>query len=242
MAETEEDWVRLAMGDACLVADLLLRLLRDPPPSSRSWLDWTVRGRRTRPQPKNHDGFPKKEEEEAAAPPEHKAEQARASPSTPLSWSGGGASEESPSPPDDCSAPRSKAPLASGAPTTTASAALTVPAGKRPRQKKRSLFELKEEESLLWKERQSLEQELASLRLRVEKERATNESLKRLKASMISTKPGQRSPQSHNQQRDTRDLEVTPQQPRGPHGCSGQNKAEAPEKAQLPDLNLPPEE
>ncbi|KAI4387083.1 hypothetical protein MLD38_004943 [Melastoma candidum] len=219
------------MGDTCLVADLLLRLLRDPPPSSS--LDWTVRGRRTRPHPKKE-----------AAPT---VEQARASPSTPLWWSGGGASEESP--PDDCNAyfpPRSKASLASVAPTTTTSAALAVTACKRPRQKKRSLFQLKEEESLLWKERQSLEQELASLRLRVEKERATNESLKRLKANTTSTRQGQRSPRIHHKQRDAAAgdyLEETPRQLRGTHVCSGQNKAEAPGKASLlPDLNLPPEE
>ncbi|XP_020966353.1 uncharacterized protein LOC107619242 isoform X1 [Arachis ipaensis] len=51
---------------------------------------------------------------------------------------------------------------------------------------KKTLAELKEEETLLLKERRSLKNELASLRLTLEKHRATNESLKRLKLDLES--------------------------------------------------------
>ncbi|KAJ1376976.1 hypothetical protein SESBI_49379 [Sesbania bispinosa] len=56
----------------------------------------------------------------------------------------------------------------------------------RKSRRKKTLAELKEEESLLLKERRSLKNELASLRLIVEKRRATNESLKRMKLDLES--------------------------------------------------------
>ncbi|KAH1219560.1 hypothetical protein GmHk_13G039646 [Glycine max] len=51
----------------------------------------------------------------------------------------------------------------------------------RKTRRKKTLTELKEEEDLLLKERRNLEKELASLRLTIQKHRATNESIKRLK-------------------------------------------------------------
>ncbi|KAL2332508.1 hypothetical protein Fmac_020089 [Flemingia macrophylla] len=56
----------------------------------------------------------------------------------------------------------------------------------RKSRRKKTLAELKEEENLLLKERRSLKNELASLRLSVEKHRATNESLKRMKLDLES--------------------------------------------------------
>ncbi|KAK7261991.1 hypothetical protein RIF29_28318 [Crotalaria pallida] len=50
--------------------------------------------------------------------------------------------------------------------------------------RKKTLAELKEEENLLLQERRSLTNELASLRATVEKHRATNESLKRMKLDL----------------------------------------------------------
>ncbi|ONI16380.1 hypothetical protein PRUPE_3G095200 [Prunus persica] len=51
---------------------------------------------------------------------------------------------------------------------------------KRPR-KKKTLAELKEEESFLLKERRNLKNQLATLHLTVEKQKATNESLRKIK-------------------------------------------------------------
>ncbi|KAJ1410066.1 hypothetical protein SESBI_22302 [Sesbania bispinosa] len=59
----------------------------------------------------------------------------------------------------------------------------TAPGKKR---KKRTLPELLEEEKLLLKERKNLKNELAALHVTVEKHRATNESLKRIKLDMVS--------------------------------------------------------
>ncbi|PON81010.1 hypothetical protein TorRG33x02_232400 [Trema orientale] len=77
-----DDWVKLAMNDDVTVADFLFRLRkagyqrrrRPPPPSPASpplELYWSVRQRRSKPLIKK------------------KAEPTRASPTTPLSWSGG---------------------------------------------------------------------------------------------------------------------------------------------------------
>ncbi|GFZ11867.1 hypothetical protein Acr_23g0002520 [Actinidia rufa] len=58
-------------------------------------------------------------------------------------------------------------------------------ANKRAR-KKKTLAELKEDETLLLKERRHLKRELATLRFTLEKQRATNENLKRLKLDLDS--------------------------------------------------------
>ncbi|KAF8364562.1 hypothetical protein HHK36_033471 [Tetracentron sinense] len=107
-------------------------------------------------------------------------ESTRASPTTPLSWSGGtGTSlsggavagdgyEESSLQLRRSSAGRSKA---------TATNETII----RRSRKKKTFSELKEEESLLLKERICLKKELAKLRITFEEERARNGSLKRMK-------------------------------------------------------------
>ncbi|XP_023548544.1 uncharacterized protein LOC111807180 isoform X2 [Cucurbita pepo subsp. pepo] len=55
---------------------------------------------------------------------------------------------------------------------------------KRPRKKKQTLGELKEEEALLLKERRSLNDALATLRVTVEKQREINGSLKKMKLEL----------------------------------------------------------
>ncbi|RDY02348.1 hypothetical protein CR513_14199, partial [Mucuna pruriens] len=158
----DHDWVKLAMADDSLVVDLLLRLHRPPPPPCLH-LHWTVRQRRTRSTHK-------------------KADSTRASPTTPLSWSGatsasGGALDgykESSRPTKLTETSRSKVANPSETATT------------RKSRRKKTLAELKEVENLLLKERRSLKNELASLRLTVEEHRATNESLKRMKHDLES--------------------------------------------------------
>ncbi|CAI9786799.1 unnamed protein product [Fraxinus pennsylvanica] len=163
----DEEWVKAAMIDDTMVVDVLVRLnqsQRAPPPESIKQLKWSVRQRRSRPKPANG-----------------------ASPTTPLSWSGGGGTslscgcgdhEESshspppPPPPKLAHHKRSK--------VNNINEKSTI---KRSR-KKKTLTELKEEEYLLLKERRELEREISASRVNLEKQRATNESLKRIKMEM----------------------------------------------------------
>ncbi|KAF3450935.1 hypothetical protein FNV43_RR07024 [Rhamnella rubrinervis] len=164
---TDEEWLKAAMTDDAVVVDLLLHLSKAAPPpsklsSSAFQLAWSVRQRRSKHVMRHH-------QDEVDV---RKGEAARASPTTPLTWSGatsasGGALdgfEESSKP------ARSKI----GVRRETSSS-------KRPR-KKKTLAQLKEEVNELTNERIDLRQELDTLRLTFEKERATNERLKRLKS------------------------------------------------------------
>lgn len=174
----EEEWVKTAMSDDSVVVEMLLRLHQaDPPPAPHLaprkkcaapvlQLEWSVRQRRSRQKV-----------------PRKKGDATRASPTTPLSWSGatsvsGGAAdggfEESSKPSKPIDNARSKV-VATGE-TNTA---------KRSR-KKKTLAELKEEESLLLKERRNLKNKLATLRLSFEQQRAENETLKRMKLDVLS--------------------------------------------------------
>ncbi|CAL0324175.1 unnamed protein product [Lupinus luteus] len=122
-----DDWVNLAMADDSKVVDLLLLLHQPPPPAPHLHLHWTVRQHRSRSS-------------------------TRASPNTPLSWSGatsasGGAvdgCEDSCHPTKHAQSSRSK--IANPSNTTTV---------KKSRRKK-TLAELKEDEKLLLQERKSL--------------------------------------------------------------------------------------
>ncbi|KAF7124041.1 hypothetical protein RHSIM_Rhsim12G0188600 [Rhododendron simsii] len=185
---SDEDWVKAAMTDDSVVVELLFRLHQStpPPPSKKGShpslpLEWSVRQRRSKPIP--HHVAAKKRKKPTPT--------ARDSPTTPLSWSGGATSvsggggsasaaaadgfeESSVSPAKRTDAARSK---------VTATNETTT--NKRAK-KKKTLAELKEEEILLVKERRHLKRELATLRATVEKQRATNESLKRLKLNFES--------------------------------------------------------
>ncbi|KDP37010.1 hypothetical protein JCGZ_06066 [Jatropha curcas] len=174
---SEDDWVTVAMTDDTLVVQLLLKLhqAESPPPLPNKIsapalrLEWTVRQRRSKQLPRK------------------KADATRASPTTPLSWSGGTSVsgcaadgfEESSLLVKPIDSARSKVAAANETPTT-----------KRSR-KKKTLPELKEEESLLLKERRNLKNQLANLRLTVEKQRTANEKLKRLKLDLLSKQPPQ---------------------------------------------------
>ncbi|XP_041018662.1 uncharacterized protein LOC121260730 [Juglans microcarpa x Juglans regia] len=174
---SDEEWAKDAMTDDSLVAYVLLRLNQEQPPTQLPpprgppalHLDWTVRQRRSKSVPRTGDG-------------KKKAELARASPTTPLSWSGatsvsgGGLEgfEESSRSVKRTGVSRSK--VAVRGETTT---------NKRSR-KKKSLAELREEESFLLKERRTLKSELAALRLTVKKQRDANESFKKMKLDLQS--------------------------------------------------------
>ncbi|XP_073148099.1 uncharacterized protein [Henckelia pumila] len=181
MDSGDDDWVKAAMSDDTMVVELLARLNHassTPPRHIKPAvcpLEWTVRQRRSKP---------------VAVTNTSKNQAPRASPTTPLSWSGatsysggcggggGGATspegglEESSRPSKPSTSTRSKA-NGEGEKSSF----------KRSR-KKKTLVELKEEENLLVKERRELKRGIASLRLKLEKQRATNKSLKRTKIEL----------------------------------------------------------
>ncbi|KAD4585523.1 hypothetical protein E3N88_23124 [Mikania micrantha] len=163
----DHNWVKSAMNDTELVANVLLQLRQafpsehlNPPPKT-----WTIRQRRSRPPPP------------AAG---KKSPVPRASPTTPLSWSGatsvsGGGDEESSRPVHHGSdVSRSKV-IQTNEKTPT----------KRPRRKK-TLAELKEDEMTLLKERKQLKRQLATLQATCQKQRMENECLKKMKNDMKS--------------------------------------------------------
>ncbi|KAD4585485.1 hypothetical protein E3N88_23086 [Mikania micrantha] len=163
----DHNWVKSAMNDTELVANVLLQLRQafpsdhlNPPPKT-----WTIRQRRSRPPPP------------AAG---KKSPVPRASPTTPLSWSGatsvsGGGDEESSRPVHHGSdVSRSKV-IQTNEKTPT----------KRPRRKK-TLAELKEDEMTLLKERKQLKRQLATIQATCQKQRMENECLKKMKNDMKS--------------------------------------------------------
>ncbi|KAI5392399.1 uncharacterized protein LOC127105376 [Lathyrus oleraceus] len=164
----DDNWVETAMADVNLVANFLLTMKKtsSPPSSSLSPplnLHWTVRQRRSKSRTRKM-----------------KTDSTRASPTTPLSWSA--------------------ATSASGADGNEESSRLTKPvhtsrskveeqceaSGNKRLRKKRSLPDLLEEERLLLKERGNLKDRVASMHLNVEKQRANNESLKKMKLDLVS--------------------------------------------------------
>ncbi|KAK6915109.1 hypothetical protein RJ641_020226 [Dillenia turbinata] len=157
----EDEWVKTATFNDSLVVDLLMQLKNSPPTrtgkASILRLDWKGRQRRTKPVTLRLVEDNKKG-----------GEPARASPTTPLSWS----RATSPSAEATADAERSKA-VATSRTTPT----------KRLKRKK-TLAELKEEESVLLRERMHLKKELATLHATIAKERANNERLKRRKLDL----------------------------------------------------------
>ncbi|WZZ07403.1 hypothetical protein YC2023_093324 [Brassica napus] len=131
-----ESWTRVAMSDDSLVADALLQLRHSKPPPSPIKLKWSVRQRRSK-----------------------KGDQTRASPTSPLTWSGGG-----------------------GATTVDGLEESSVAVKPSETFGSKTLAELKDEEVMLLKESKDLKNELASMRDLVEQQRARNNALKKMKA------------------------------------------------------------
>ncbi|KAL3631795.1 hypothetical protein CASFOL_024779 [Castilleja foliolosa] len=168
MSGADEEWVKSAMSDDAMVGELLLRLHHAPPPPllkrAALPLEWTVRQRRSKPISGNIN--PKK--------PAH-----RGSPTTPLSWSGAtsfsGGSDES------------SRPVAFKLSNTTRSKVINIDSEKtnsKRSRKKKSLAELKTEEKTLLKEKRDLKKEMATLRMQLERQKAANGELKRMKIEL----------------------------------------------------------
>ncbi|KAL6563156.1 hypothetical protein OROHE_005743 [Orobanche hederae] len=172
MSGTEEEWVRAAMSEDMMVVELLVRLhatAPSPPPLKPPALplEWSVRQRRSKP---------------ASASGSAKTQSQRASPTTPLSWSGatslsggsgGGGEEESSRPTAE------KFSLTPGSKVNGDSDRTSL-----KRTRKKTLAELRDAESTLLKERRDLKRELAALRLNLDKQRTTNKNLKRMKIEL----------------------------------------------------------
>ncbi|KAL6559782.1 hypothetical protein OROGR_004899 [Orobanche gracilis] len=172
-AAADEDWVKSAMSDDSMVVELLLRLNHKPLPPhpppllkrSALRLAWSVRQRRSKSVLANNN--PKK--------PAH-----RGSPITPLSWSGAtsfsAGSEES-----------SQPMLLQHSDTTRSKVTIdNEKTNSKRSRKKKTLAELRDEENSLLKERRDLKKEMETLRLYLERQRATNGNLKRI---MIELQP-----------------------------------------------------
>ncbi|CAH2037463.1 unnamed protein product [Thlaspi arvense] len=169
---TGGDWIREAMCDDSLVAEALICLhhSESPPPeqsgASDLKLKWTVRQRRSK-----------------AALSRKKGDHTRASPTTPLSWSGatsfsGGAGAAAV---DGIEESSGAVKLSEAVRSEITQTSVTTTPFKRSR-KKKTLAELKEEESLLVKERKGLKNELASMLDLLKQQRARNDSLKKMQA------------------------------------------------------------
>ncbi|EYU21698.1 hypothetical protein ABFS82_09G087800 [Erythranthe guttata] len=180
MSGADDQWIEAAMNDDAVVAEFLVRLRHAPPPppppprpkpAALLPLHWSVRQRRSKSISVNHNA---------------KKLAHRGSPTTPLSWSGatsfsggsagavGGGSEESSRllPLQISDASRSK--VIDDSEKT---------ASKKSR-KKKTLTELKDEENSLLKERRELKREMAALRVCLDREKVTNNNLKKMKIEL----------------------------------------------------------
>ncbi|XP_022751811.1 uncharacterized protein LOC111300446 [Durio zibethinus] len=181
MMTAKDEWVRAAMTDDNVVVELLVRLKQGQaaPPTPKSavaGLKWGIRQPRSRPMLMRCD---------AERDGDFKVS-TRGSPTTPLSWSGGGAAA-SPSAAEGFEetsrhvlGSRPAAPYRSKG---TAANETTSTTTKRSRRKK-TFAELKEEENKLLKEMIYLKKEIASMHAACNEHRARNENLKRIKLDL----------------------------------------------------------
>ncbi|MED6119712.1 hypothetical protein PIB30_014083 [Stylosanthes scabra] len=209
-----DDWVKLAMADDSLAADVLIHMkhsqdksiftmpLRPVVPS------WGARKRRT-----NLMAASRAATSSAAAAAVNSArkkepvsddteeDSTRCSPTTPLSWNGSGASPSSAA--DGCDDSRS--PTHNNATTRSkayATSEYTSNSASNKKCRKRKTFsQLQEEESSLLKEKIYLTKEIANVSASCKAQRARNESLKRMKLDLGSTPDGLLPPNSDQPKR-----------------------------------------
>ncbi|KAI3761493.1 hypothetical protein L1987_51910 [Smallanthus sonchifolius] len=166
---TEDDWVTDAMAAEILVK---LRAATLPLPSKRGIpappQSWTIHQRRSRTQPLH--------------PASNKLEEPRASPTTPLSWTGATPTQPNHNRSD---IPRSKVTPPRG--TTT----------KRPR-KKKTLAALKREEVVLMEEQDNLKRKLEALQANREKQIKENVRLSKIKLDILVEPQGERPREMRN--------------------------------------------
>ncbi|KAL3618380.1 hypothetical protein CASFOL_038701 [Castilleja foliolosa] len=212
----EEEWVKAAMTDDTMVVELLVRLHGAALRPPAPPLEWSVRQRRS------SNSNPKKQ----------------SSPTTPLYWSGA----TSLSGDEGSSRPATHKMLTAARSKVNGDSEKTVL--KRTR-KKKTLAELKNQECTLLKERRALKKELVALRASFEKQRATNENLKKIK---IELQPGLDKETTFSTEESISDQLAIPDpivsdnnillQPSTSNGCPETNDS----TFVVPDLNMPFEE
>ncbi|KAI6681315.1 hypothetical protein NL676_035196 [Syzygium grande] len=188
MGTAEDGWVAAAMADSGVAAELLVllkgaRAAAAPAPAKPAIVPpmrWGLRQPRSRMAPRCDVAA-------AAASQRKEADSARNSPTTPLSWSGGGgASPSATAEGFEESSLRANGSSGSARSKGTApndAAASCLAAVNKPR-KKKTFAELKDEESYLLNERIHLDKDIARLRAAFAEQRARNESLKRMKLDL----------------------------------------------------------
>ncbi|KAH1067295.1 hypothetical protein J1N35_032282 [Gossypium stocksii] len=177
----KDEWVRAAMTDDNVVVELLVRLkqAQAAPPAPKSAvvaLKWGIRQPRSKSMLMRCDA--KRDGDFNVS--------TRRSPTTPLSWSGGGGAA-SPSAADgfeETSKQVLRSPLAAPSRSKGVAANETTSTTTKRSRRKKTFAELKEEESLLVKERIYLKKEIASMRATCKEQRARNENLKRIKRDL----------------------------------------------------------
>ncbi|KAL1210382.1 hypothetical protein V5N11_006713 [Cardamine amara subsp. amara] len=185
----KDDWVAAAMTDDDMVVELLLRLkhagtvVADNPALNLPPLRWGIRQRRSRSS-RFGGGV-------VLVSVKKDVNSARASPKTPLSWSGGSGSGGGSASPSAATADGFEdSSRQASCSTSTGSGSKVFPTNEitssfsKRLKKKRSSSELKDEENLRLKERLNLEKEVASLRATFDEQHVRNQRLKRIKLDL----------------------------------------------------------
>ncbi|CAL0327186.1 unnamed protein product [Lupinus luteus] len=167
-----DDWVSSALSDDTLVADLLLTFKNtvSVKPHVMFSFAWGLK------KPRSNLASRSRLPHAHVSPCGGARGSARCSPTTPLSWSGAASPSDTADGNDDCNrhhVARSKATSASGFTVNSAST--------KKCKRKKTVAELKEQESSLLKERVYLEKEIANKNAIFSQEKAKNERMKRMK-------------------------------------------------------------
>ncbi|CAA7046383.1 unnamed protein product [Microthlaspi erraticum] len=196
----KDEWVAAAMTDDEMVAELLIRLkhagtvVSENPVANLPPLRWGVRQRRSRSSRLGGGGV--------LVSLKKDVDSVRASPKTPLSWSGGSGSGAggSASPSAATADGFEDISRQASCSTSTGSGSKAFPTNEitssfsKRLKKKKSSSELKNEENLKLKERLDLEKEIASLRVTFDEQNARNQRLKRIKLDLSSGRVKKESP------------------------------------------------
>ncbi|XP_071733442.1 uncharacterized protein [Rutidosis leptorrhynchoides] len=180
MSTENDPWIKSAINDTALVANILFQLRQSNPPPSHL-KRWSIRQRRSKPVP-------------PSTSTSKKQPTPTASPTTPLSYSTSVSGEESSRLIlDGAVISRSKVIGQNETPPT-----------KRPR-KKKTLAELKEDETTLLKERKQLKRQIATLQATCQNKRLENESLKKMKNDLQSQQHGSTVSEVHKRMEEKKD-------------------------------------